>query len=79
MISKEQLEEERKRPDVLRSCYNCEWLVGYVSLWCTNEDARKDRGTAIPGCIHCPHWDADKEAQRTIDYNRKIESFMIVD
>lgn len=40
----------------LRSCYDCSFLVAKVNWWCSNKDAIKARGTAIPGCIHCPYW-----------------------
>lgn len=42
-----------------RSCYDCAHLIARVSWWCSNKDAIRDRGTAIPGCIHCPHWSPD--------------------
>ena len=35
-------------PEVRRSCYDCGWLKAYVSWWCTNPEARKARGSAIP-------------------------------
>jgi len=50
---------EKETPFEKRSCYDCSFIVGYVSLWCSNEQAVKDRGTAIPGCIHCPYWQPD--------------------
>lgn len=43
-----------------RSCYDCKYLKAYVSWWCTNDKAIKDRGTRIPGCINCPHWELEK-------------------
>lgn len=48
-------------PEVRRSCYDCGWLKAYVSWWCTNPEARKARGSAIPGIYHCPYWKGDKE------------------
>lgn len=33
-------------------------LKAFVSLWCTNEQAKEARGTSIPGCIKCPYWEA---------------------
>ncbi len=77
MISKEQLEEERFKPDVLRSCYNCASLTAALRWWCGNDEASKARGTKIPGCIHCPFWSPNKEAQKTMDYNKQIQDFMI--
>ena len=35
-----------------RSCYDCKYLKSALSWWCTNEDAKKARGTSIPGCIN---------------------------
>ena len=79
MISKEQHKEEMQRPEVLRSCYNCAWIVAYVSLWCSNDDAIEDRGTRIPGCIHCPHWSPDRSARKIMNRNKKNDNFMTVD
>lgn len=46
-----------ERPDAeKKSCDDCYYLRGYVNLWCMNEEARKLRGTSIPGCSNCPHW-----------------------
>ena len=38
------------------SCYDCKYLKGYISLWCTNFDAREYRRTGIPGIIKCHFW-----------------------
>jgi hypothetical protein len=46
-----------------RSCFDCQYCQGAISWWCTNDDAREERGTSIPGCIDCPHW----EPCKTID------------
>ena len=46
-------------PEVRRSCYDCGWLKAYVSWWCTNPEARKARGSAIPGIYHCSYWKGD--------------------
>lgn len=44
-------------PDaVRRSCYDCRSLRGAVSLWCTNDEAVKWRGTQIPGVTGCTFW-----------------------
>lgn len=48
--------DKKESPFDRKSCYDCAHLKGYVSWWCTNKDASKYRGTAIPGCIHCPFW-----------------------
>lgn len=45
-------------PEEKRSCHDCNHLKAFVSLWCTNEQAKKARGTSIPGCIKCPYWEA---------------------
>lgn len=39
-----------------KSCYDCIYLQGYYNLWCTSVEARKARGTTIPGIIKCPYW-----------------------
>lgn len=69
IISKQQYREEKKHPEKLRSCHNCNHLREVVNLWCSNEDAIKARGTQVPGIIHCPYWSADKTAQQKIDKN----------
>jgi hypothetical protein len=79
LISKEQHRLEMQQPDILRSCYNCSWLKSALHYWCTNKQAQKNRGTSIPGCIHCPHWEPDMSAQRKIAYNKIASEFMIVD
>jgi len=47
---------DSENPFERRSCYDCVFLKSALSWWCTNEKAIKERGTSIPGCIHCPHW-----------------------
>lgn len=45
-------------PDIeRRSCFDCFHCQAAVNLWCTNENAIKDRRTSIPGVIKCPHWE----------------------
>jgi len=43
-------------PSVKRSCHDCLYLNEALSLWCSNKEAIKQRGTSIPGCIKCPFW-----------------------
>lgn len=43
-------------PSKRRSCYDCEYCRGAISLWCLNPIAVKIRGTRIPGVFHCPYW-----------------------
>lgn len=49
----------KETPFEKRTCKDCAHLIEVLSLWCGNEQAIKDRGTRIPGCIHCPHWAPD--------------------
>ena len=44
-------------PEEKKSCSDCNHLKGVISWWCGNEEAKKARGTAIPGCILCPYWE----------------------
>ena len=44
-----------------KSCGHCGYLKSALSLWCTNEEAIKARGTRIPGCIKCIYWKPDWE------------------
>lgn len=55
------IENKEESPEVRRSCYDCGWLKAYVSWWCTNPEAKRVRGTAIPGVYHCPYWKADED------------------
>lgn len=43
-------------PEIRRSCYDCDYLIGYINLWCTSKEAIDYRGTSIPGCIKCIYW-----------------------
>lgn len=42
-----------------KCCYDCGWLEAYVNWWCGSKEAKKARGTAIPGVQHCPFWKPD--------------------
>lgn len=44
-------------PEEKKSCHDCRFLKGYVSLWCVNEDAAKWRGSKIPGGCLCKFWE----------------------
>ncbi|MEK6825782.1 MAG: hypothetical protein AABY00_03275 [Nanoarchaeota archaeon] len=39
-----------------KGCDRCLFLEGAVSLWCTNKEAVRERGTNIPGVRHCSYW-----------------------
>lgn len=44
-------------PDsVRRSCYDCASCQAAVSWWCADEEAKRVRGTSIPGVTGCPYW-----------------------
>ena len=62
-------------PEEKRSCHDCNHLKAFVSLWCTNEQAKKARGTSIPGCIKCPYWEAKvshiPKLEEILNLNRK--------
>lgn len=44
-------------PSVRRSCGDCVYCRGVISLWCMNPAAVKKRGSRIPGICHCPFWE----------------------
>lgn len=44
-----------------KNCASCKYIYAALSWWCINDNAINDRGTSIPGCIHCPYWQPDKE------------------
>ena len=48
-------------PFIRRNCSECQFLHGRISLWCTNEQAVKMRGTSIPAISNCPFWKPDWE------------------
>ena len=51
------------QPDpIQKRCYDCRHCKAAVSWWCTNEEAIKARGTAIPGVSQCPFWEPMLEA-----------------
>ena len=64
-------EEDFKRvsPFDKRSCFDCAHLKSALSWWCTNPEAKKARGTSIPGCIKCHFWSPD---WNMIDKKHKI-------
>lgn len=39
------------------ACHSCAHLRSGVSLWCTNPEAVKSYGTAIPQPRHCTFWE----------------------
>jgi hypothetical protein len=53
-----------------KSCYDCGHLKNTLSWWCTSEDARKARGTTLPGCIKCTFWNPN---WKVIDDKYKTE------
>lgn len=54
-------EFEALTPFERQSCYDCKFCQapGRISWWCMNEDARRYRGTSIPGVIKCHFWQPD--------------------
>lgn len=47
-------------PSVRRSCGDCVYCRGFISLWCMNPAAVKIRGSRIPGICHCPFWEKSR-------------------
>jgi hypothetical protein len=41
-----------------------------MSWWCTSKEAKKARGTSLPGCIKCTFWKPD---WKVIDEKYKTE------
>jgi len=50
------LEPHEEANPKLRRCYDCVYMRGAVSWWCTNKAAIEYRGTRIPGISHCNFW-----------------------
>lgn len=44
-----------------QGCAWCKHCKAYVNWWCTNEEAKKARGTAIAGVIKCPYFKFDPD------------------
>lgn len=44
-----------------RGCAWCKHCKAYVSWWCTSEEAKKARGTAIPNVIKCDYFEFDPD------------------
>jgi hypothetical protein len=40
-----------------RACFDCIHCKAAINWWCTNDEAVKFRGTAIPGTINCKFWE----------------------
>lgn len=80
------IENKEESPEVRRSCYDCGWLKAYVSWWCTNPEAKRVRGTSIPGVYHCPYWKADekfikecrKKADKSIKRSSQLDNWLIL-
>lgn len=39
-----------------KHCTDCAFLKGALSWYCTNDDAKKMRGTSLPAICQCPFW-----------------------
>lgn len=53
-VASEPPDPEQKR------CYDCRFMKGAVSWWCTNEEAIEYSGTSIPGFCQCKFWQPAK-------------------
>jgi hypothetical protein len=49
---------EGKADTERKECYDCKYLKGAMTWWCTNDDAVKVRGTAYTKVCNCPYWEA---------------------
>lgn len=52
----------------LRACTDCGYFKGSLTLWCTNDEAIKTRGTAKGSVYKCPYW---KPAKHINDLTKK--------
>jgi hypothetical protein len=68
-------EFQKLDPSIKRNCATCAFLKGTLSLWCTNKNAIKDRGTGIPGIIFCPYW--EKVEKKKSLYERIFKKFLV--
>lgn len=69
-------EEINKIPDTVwrsipsnekRSCFDCGLLSAALNHYCTSPEARKARGTTLPGCIKCPYWEPRQKLQDVVN------------
>lgn len=41
---------------------DCQYLTSALSWWCAHAKCSQERGTTIPGVIHCPYYEPRKPA-----------------
>lgn len=58
-----------------KSCYDCHYCQGSISLWCVNKEAVEYRGTQIPGVIECIFWKGAKTIKE-LNFFERIFSFL---
>lgn len=39
-----------------KCCTDCRFMQAALTWWCVNDQARKARGTCLPGICGCPFW-----------------------
>jgi len=66
-----------KKPDPKQArCYDCLYLKGAVTLWCTNEKAVKYRGTRIADIRECfRFWEPMKMRPTKIGLFKRLSLF----
>lgn len=70
----------RSIPDTTqRRCYDCRHLRGAISLWCISPEARRARGTAIPGVRECSYWMPMRRAAEVSRLARWFGGYVVVE
>lgn len=59
-----------------KSCHDCRYLKSVLSWWCTNEDAKKARGTSLPGGCLCDFWEPEVQEAQSVETKRPKKSFI---
>lgn len=62
-----------------RSCTDCRSNRAAVSWWCTDEKAREQNGTGIPGFHGCPFWKPVRKYDELSRMDRWFGDFIYID
>lgn len=66
-------------PDAKRkNCYDCTHCKAAVSWWCVSEEARKARGTGIPGEVNCKFWEPCRQYKDLSWWERNLSGNFIL-
>ena len=63
-----------------RECYDCDHMIGYVNWWCSNQNAVKEHGTAVPDQFNCKFWkpcevEGPPISKKVVTFWQKVKNF----